>query len=734
MPQTPAASIVIPNWNGRELLATYLPSVLEATAGNPANEVIVVDNGSEDGSVDFLRETFPTVRVVALEKNLGFGGGSNAGVAAARNDVVVLLNSDMRVAPDFLAPLLAAFTNDKVFAVSCQIFFSDPTRRREETGLTEGRWHRGALQVGHRVDHRIRDPYPCFYGGGGSSAFHRRKFQELGGFDELFAPFYFEDADLGYLAWKRGWQVLYQPRSVVWHEHRGTIGRHYSDARIGAVLDKNRLLFCWKNIHEWPRLAQHFVFAAARAVARGNLNGLWRAALQLPAALRSRRRARALAEVSDTEAFRGPLAGYFRDRFAAIAPSPGPLRVLFLSPYSICPPVHGGAVFMYNTVRELAKLCDVHLLIVLDRPEHRAEHAELESVAASVEYFDRNSPKDRDAPYSLPYAVRDFAYRDLQWDVNRLVFTREIDVLQIEYTNMAQYGGEYRRLACVLFEHDVYFQSVGRSLTLRTAWEYLRALRFELRALPRFDLIQACTRANRDYLLSFAPRLAPRIDSGTRTGIDVQRYSFASGGREPLTMLFLGSFRHAPNLRGFEWFASGVLPRVRARYPQARVIVVGSEMQHRDDAPPGVEIRGFVPDVLEPLARYALFVCPVLSGSGIRVKLLEAFAAGIPAVATRIGAEGISERDGELCRLADDSHAFARAIVELFEKPEEAEAMARRARTYVENEHDCGRLTEALVKSYWRVIERKRKPIENRPQDGILPHKTAEPQPRFERG
>jgi GT2 family glycosyltransferase len=710
MPRTDAASIVIPNWNGRNLLAKYLPSVLEAAGGNPANEVIVVDNGSADGSGEFLRETFPTVHVVALEENRGFGGGSNAGVAAARNDIVVLLNSDMRVAPDFLAPLLAAFTGDNVFAVSCQIFFSDPARRREETGLTEGRWHRGALQVGHRADDRITEPYPCFYGGGGSCAFDRRKFLELGGFDELFAPFYFEDADLGYLAWKRGWQVIYQPRSVVWHEHRGTIGRHYSDARIRAVLEKNRLLFCWKNIHEWPRLAGHFVFAVAGAVVRGNLNGLLRAVRQLPGALRARRRARALAVVSDTEALRRPMGGYFRDRFATLPPAPDKLSVLFLSPYSICPPVHGGAVFMYNTVRELAKHCDVHLLILLEGLEYRAEHAELESVAASVEYFDRALPKDPDAPYSLPYAVRDFAYRDLEWAVHRLIFTRQIDVVQLEYTNMAQYGGEYRRLVCALFEHDVYFQSVGRTLTLQSLWEYLRALRFELRALSGFDVIQACTRANRDYLLSFAPRLAPRIDTGTRTGIDVQRYRFAPGGREPLTMLFLGSFRHQPNLRGFEWFAAGVLPRVRERYPEARVVVVGSEMdRHGVAQEPGVEIRGFVPDVREPLERYALFVCPVLSGSGIRVKLLEAFAAGIPAVATRIGAEGISDKDGDLCRLADDGETFARAIVEVFENPEQAEAMARRARAYVENEHDCGRLTEALVESYRRAIKWKRR-------------------------
>ena len=269
----------------------------------------------------------------------------------------------MRVAPDFLAPLLDAFSNEKVFAVSCQIFFSDPARRREETGLTEGRWHRGGLQVGHRVDDSIAEPYPCFYGGGGSCAFDRQKFLELGGFDELFAPFYFEDADLGYLAWKRGWQVLYQPRSIVWHEHRGTIGRHYSEARIRAILDKNRLLFCWKNIHEWRRLVGHLAYATVETVVRGNVRGLCRAVSQLPAALQSRRRARALATVSDAEAFRRPMGGYCRDRFAPLAPPRSRLRVLFLSPYSICPPVHGGAVFMYNTVRELARHCEVHSTI-----------------------------------------------------------------------------------------------------------------------------------------------------------------------------------------------------------------------------------------------------------------------------------------------------------------------------------------------------------------------------------
>src|SRR5258708_3112207 len=267
-PDNTSAAIVIPNWNGRDLLDRYLPSVIEAAERVPGSEVIVVDNGSTDGSAAFVAERFPQIRVVALETNLGFGGGSNAGFLAATHDVVVLLNSDMRVEPDFLQPLLDGFTDERVFSVSCQIFFSDPNKLREETGLTEFWWERGSLRVRHRTEPSMRELYPCAYGGGGSCAFDRRKFMELGGFDELLAPFYLEDTDLGYLAWKRGWKNLYQPASVVFHEHRGTIGRRFSEAYIQGVLKKNFLLFAWKNIHDWRRITGNWVFSWTGALLR----------------------------------------------------------------------------------------------------------------------------------------------------------------------------------------------------------------------------------------------------------------------------------------------------------------------------------------------------------------------------------------------------------------------------------------------------------------------------------
>ena len=723
-PDTQAASVVIPNWNGADLLDKYLPSVITALAGNPGNEIIVVDNGSTDASVALVREKFPGVRLLALPRNLGFGGGSNAGFRAAKNDIVVLLNSDMRVAPDFLEPLLDGFTEPDVFAVSCQIFFTDPNKLREETGLTQGWWEAGALRVRHRADDKIKSAYPCFYGGGGSCAFDRRKFLELGGFDHLLAPFYLEDTDLGYLAWKRGWRVLYEPRSVVYHEHRGTIGKKFSAAYIQSILKKNFLLFTWKNIHSWRKLTAHIfctlagcAFAAlfGDEIGRPSGIGVLRAFAQLPRAIKSRIDARRLAVVDDDDAFRRPLGGYSRDRFEVLPPNPARLRVLFVSPYPVYPPVHGGGVFMYQTICELARLCELHLIVLLDWPHELEPHRHMESICASVEYIVRLEGKEKALGSIEPHAVREFRNPDLEWLIHRQIYTRAIDLVQLEYTVMAQYAGRFKQIPSIVFEHDVYFQSIARGLPFmrgavtrgQAMFEYLRALRFEIRALPHADRVQVCSADNRAVLESFLPQLKDRIDDGFRAGIDTARYEFRPNGREPGTMLFLGSFRHTPNQEALSWFIHNVLPLVHARMPGARLVVIGSDPPPRHSLPKSaanVELIGFVEDVRDPLARYALFICPILSGSGVRVKLLEAFAAGIPVVSTYIGAEGLANRDGEICALADDPADFAGHIVSLLENPERAAALATRARAYVVAERDMNTITGRMVANYHATV------------------------------
>ncbi len=729
-PSNRAATFVIPNWNGRDLLERYLPSVIAAAAGSPENEVLVVDNASTDGSAEFLRERFPQVRVLALDRNRGFGGGSNAGFRAARNDIVVLLNSDMRVEPDLLQPLLDGFSNPRVFAVSGQIFFTDPNKRREETGLTEGAWLEGRLHVRHIIDQRVRSLFPVFYAGGGSSAYDRRKFLALGGFDPLYEPFYLEDTDVSYLAWKRGWTVHYEPRSVVYHEHRGTIGRRFDEAFIRTVLRKNYLLFAWKNIHDWRRLVGQLAnvygsmwvrLLTGDTPTRTSPPALVKAFRQLPRVLAARRRARSLAVISDTEAFLRPLGGYFRDRYECPDPAREKLNVLFLSPYPIHPPVHGGAVFMSQTLQELARLARVHLLCLLDKESEIETHRQLEEICASVEFLVR-MPHDRGGWSALlPHAARVFSNRDLAWRLHRTLFTEKIDVVQVEYTQLAVYAAAFHRIATFLFEHDIYFQSIARGWRrerspvrlVKSGFEYLRALRFELRAIREFDAVQVCTPENRRFLESFlgrkTPGRTPLVD-GLRAGIDVGRYRFVANGREPDTLLFVGNFQHLPNQQALNFFWLRVWPIVRRERPRTRLVIVGAQsgpgFAQAFDAP-GVEFRGEVADIREPLERYAVFVCPVLAGSGVRVKLLEAFAAGIPAVSTTVGAEGLATSSGELVELADAPEEFAQKTIVLLADPLRARAMAERARREVEQNWDMRVLTARLEAHYRKVLAAK---------------------------
>jgi len=730
IPRNHAASVVIPNWNGRDLLEKYLPSVVLAMSGHPDNEVIVVDNGSADGSADYLTEHFPLVRVIALQENRGFGGGSNTGFQAAKNDIVVLLNSDMRVDPNFLQPLLVQFSDPRVFSVSCQIFFSDASKRREETGLTQAWWEGGRLKVRHRLDDAVSSAYPCFYPGGGSSAFDRRKFLELRGFSHLFRPFYYEDTDLGFMAWKRGWKVLYEPASVVFHEHRGTIGKKFTRQFIQRTLKKNAVLLCWKNVHNWrmltSQLAACFSSSAGRMLfgedsVRYSFSGLARAFLQLPEVLAGRWHARTKAAVNDVEALRRPLGGYYRDRFQIpLEAIPEKLSVLMVTPYPIEPPVHGGAVFMKQTLEELAPLADVHLAGFVESSSQVEAQATLAPLCASMNFLVRQPLMRRSPATLLPHAVREFDDPDLHWTLHRIMYVHRVDVLQLEYTMLGQYAGEYVHIPAMLFEHDVFCQSLSRGIRREKRagaryeyfLEYLRALHYETKLLPRMSRVQVCSEENAGYLRRFVPTLSSIMDSDLRAGIRTAQYQFTLERRAPNTMLFVGSFRHLPNREALAWFVDLVLPRVIKQAPGAILVIVGSDMPpslSSLNANPNIRLTGFVEDIREPLRDCAVFVCPIRSGSGIRVKLLEAFAAGIPVVSTSMGAEGLTKEPGVVCELGDTPEEFAAAILKLFTDRNYSRQLATRARHEVVSNRDIRTMTAKLERVYRSEIIRLRK-------------------------
>jgi glycosyltransferase involved in cell wall biosynthesis len=372
---------------------------------------------------------------------------------------------------------------------------------------------------------------------------------------------------------------------------------------------------------------------------------------------------------------------------------------------------------MYQTLQAMSKMVEVHLIALLDYPHERAAHEIFREMCASSEFMVRVEGQPAEFGAVSPHAIREFNNADLEWLIHRQILLKSIDVLQLEYLPMGQYAQPYKQIGCILFEHDIYFQSISRQIPTMNGmqrasacFEYLRALRYELKLLPKLDRVQVCSKENKDVVVSYLPKLKDRLDDNMRAGIDTSSYEFKPDGREANTMLFLGNFRHLPNTEALSWFANRVLPLVLERRPEARLVVVGS------DPPPrhffsrdnhAIEMRGFVPDTREPLSRYAIFVCPILGGSGMRVKLLEAFAAGIPCVSTRLGAEGLATTDGEVCALADDPADFAEHIIDLLDHPEKAVELAHRARAAV-LDRDMTIITKRLVQSYRDLLLTKR--------------------------
>jgi GT2 family glycosyltransferase len=302
-------SIVIPSWNGRELLAELLPSLPPAIAKveGPV-ETIVVDNGSDDGTVEFLRSQHPEVRIVQLPQNRYFVGGVRAGVEAAHGDILVLLNNDMRVEPDFLCTLLARFGDPDFFAATARIEMAGD---RVETGRTRIVAKKGMLRF-EQVDGPTDAPaIPAAWAGGGSSAYDLAKYRALDGMEELYAPCYAEDASLSYLAWRCGWRVEFVPDSVVHHRHRATSMRVFGRSRVEQLDRRNRELMFWRTVTDWRIVAMHVLFMPwnARKEARRTgvgvqILGVLRSIPRLPRALWLRSKLRVRARRSDREVLR----------------------------------------------------------------------------------------------------------------------------------------------------------------------------------------------------------------------------------------------------------------------------------------------------------------------------------------------------------------------------------------------------------------------------------------------
>lgn len=260
-------SIIIPNWDGLEFLKKNLKKILAVGA----NEVIVSDDNSKDGSLEYLREKYPKIKIIS-HRRLGFAGNVNRGVEAAKNEIIILLNVDVVPYKNLLEPLREDFQDPSVFAVSFNEINSP------KLSWTKGYFLKGYII--HAAGKKTKAFHSTFWVSGGSGAFRKSMWDRLGGFDESF-KFYWEDIDICYRAQKRGWKCLWDPRPEVVHQHKGTL-KKLRKSYISLIQERNQLLFVWKNLTDSRLFLKHLAGIFYRLKNPGYIKVILAALFKLP--------------------------------------------------------------------------------------------------------------------------------------------------------------------------------------------------------------------------------------------------------------------------------------------------------------------------------------------------------------------------------------------------------------------------------------------------------------------
>ena len=277
----PGITVVIPSRNGRDLLAAQREGIVRDLESIPS-EIIVVDNGSDDGTPAWMREHWPAASVEVSPSPLSFSRAVNRGIARARFSHVCLLNNDMILEPGFFAALQHAFEAvPDLFCATAQIFFPEGIRR-EETG-------KAFMSPAVPDDFPVRcdEPLPgedltyVLYGSGGCSLHDTAKLRLLGGMDPAYDPVYVEDLDSGYRAWQRGWPSVFVAGARLEHRHRATTSRYFTAQQLEDILEVNYLKFLVRAVHGRAVFQKLWTEALARLEARKSpvLQKAWRIAL-----------------------------------------------------------------------------------------------------------------------------------------------------------------------------------------------------------------------------------------------------------------------------------------------------------------------------------------------------------------------------------------------------------------------------------------------------------------------
>lgn len=644
----PGVSVIVPERGTPDLLDETLTALAAALARiDEPHQTIVVVNGAPQADYRDLATRHPGVEWRFHDKPLGYNGAIVDGLEAVRYDWTYLLNSDMRLAPDALVEVMR-HRRSHVFAVTSQIFFTDPDRRREETGWSDFHPNPYAPEVYERTPEPGNLARGNLYPGGGSSLCRTAPLRRYASQSRDYSPFYWEDADWGIRAWTEGWEVLFCPASQAWHHHRGTVNRYYPRGEVERVIRRNALLFDLR--HGWTGGGARELLGRivhSDAATRRELSGVglaWRTFRARLATRQAQRRGFAFANIATDKYYGVPTPSKTRRP-----------RVLLVSPFALFPPAHGGA----RRIAELVERLGAHVDFVLLADERSlytaASQPWFERLYATHLIEGRGRCSGDATPGGLIARMDSHAWPGLRREVERLAALYDVDLLQVEFMELARLAevnvGRARRLLAL---HDVYLAGTP---------DYAWADAIQHAAIARYDAVTACS--TEDATLLRHPHVA-LIGNGA-----VDRRARRTPSPSTAHLLFMGPFRYAQNLAGIREFIDRAWPALKARLPDLRLTILGgveSAAIARDDArfaQSGITLVSTFVDPAPYLADATLTLNPQIDIRGSSIKLIESLLAGRICVSTADGARGFATANLDGLVTAPDIAAMAEPIARL---------------------------------------------------------------------
>jgi polysaccharide biosynthesis protein PslH len=394
------------------------------------------------------------------------------------------------------------------------------------------------------------------------------------------------------------------------------------------------------------------------------------------------------------------------------------MRILYVAPKIPWPATDGGRIAIYELVRHITERGHQAAFLGFGSPQAADElcaHAGLLWAKAIAHDTVTNPISALGNLFSpLPYTASKYKSGAMADAIRSALQEELFDLVQLENTHMAHYLGlvQQNNRPAVLRLHNVesllaerFAQTVAPPLSWYVGLQARRMYRFEVRACEQASLCLAITEEDADRVRRMAPEAQVAVSPA---GVDLERFHPQPMSEEPGTVVSIGSLNWAPNVDSMRHFRSQLWPLILREEPTARWIVVGkdppTDLLHWPEEDRSITVTGFVDDVRSYLHSGAVVVVPLRSGGGMRLKILEAMAAGKAVVSTPLGAEGIPARNGEEILLAPPDRTFAAEVVRLLRQDAERKRIGKAARAWVER-FGWNRIAESLEREYSALLE-----------------------------